>query len=631
MSGSIFSIGVSGLNTAQAGLLTTSHNISNAATEGFTRQTVVQTNRFPQFTGSGFFGQGVEVDTVKRLYSQFLDTQVLSAQTQASYLDTFVAQARQIDNMLADPTSGLSPALQSFFSGVQDVAANPSSVPSRQSMISLGQALVSRFQAIDARLSEIRDGVNQQVGGVVESINTLASGIATLNRQIVTSQSTSAKPANDLLDQRDMLVADLNKLVRVNVVTEADGSYNVFIGTGQSLVVGTTTLTLTSRPSTEDPTSLDIGYLVGATTVSLPAEYLQGGELGGLLAFRSQTLDPAQNQLGRVATVLADTFNAQHRLGQDLKGALGGDFFSVPQALVQSRTTNTGSGVIGATLANVGALAASDYRITFTGGNYQVLRLSDNTQQTFATLPQTVDGVTLDLVSGAPNSGDSFLVQPTRYAARDVRVSLTDTALIAAAAPVRTGAAIANLGDAKISAGVVSSVTNLPLPGTVTFTYAQATNQFTVSGAVPAAGPFAYTAGSPITFNGLTVSFTGTPANGDTFTISNNTGGVADNRNALLLAQLQTVQTMANGTASYQSGYSQLVSNVGNDTREAQVQLKAQDALVKQTREAQQSFSGVNLDEEAANLIRYQQAYQASGKVLQVASTLFATLLDLGR
>jgi len=634
MSGSIFSIGVSGLNAAQAGLLTTSHNISNVATEGYTRQTVIQTNRDPQFTGSGFFGQGVEVDTVRRQYSQFLNSQVLSAQTQASYLDTYVAQAQQIDNLLADPSSGLSPALQGFFSGVQDVAANPSSVPSRQSMISLGQALVSRFQAIDARLSEIREGVNTEVGGIVSQINTLASQVSTLNRQIVNSGSTEAKPANDLLDQRDTLIADLNKLVKVSTVPQSDGSLNVFIGSGQSLVVGNTTFSLTSRRSTADAANVEIGYVVGGATVVLGEDSLQGGQLGGLLTFREQTLDPAANEFGRVATVLTQTFNAQHRLGQDIKGVLGGDFFSAPAAVVQSRTGsngNTGSGVLTATLANVGQLTASDYSVTFTGGAYLVTRLSDDTQLPFATLPQTVDGVAIALASGTPANGDSFLIQPTRYAARDARVTIADTSLVAAAAPVRTAGALANLGTGKISAGVVSSVANLPLPGNVTFTYAQASNQFTVAGAAPAAGPFTYTAGSAISFNGLTVSFTGAPADGDTFTIVNNTAAVADNRNALLLGQLQTVPTVANGTASYQSAYSQLVSNVGNDTHEVQVQSTAQDSLVKQTREAQQSFSGVNLDEEAANLLRYQQAYQASGKVLQIASTLFDTVLQIGR
>jgi flagellar hook-associated protein 1 FlgK len=630
MSGSIFSIGVSGLNAAQAGLVTTSHNISNASTEGFTRQTVIQTNRDPQATGSGFFGQGVEVNTVRRLYSQFLDSQVLTSETQAASLDSFLGQAKQIDNVLADASSGLSPALQSFFSGVQDVAANPSSVPSRQSMISLGEALVSRFQAIDTRFSEIRTGVNRQVGDVVSRINTVASEIATLNRQIVSSQNSEAKPANDLLDQRDQLVSDLNKMVRVNVITQSDGSYNVFIGTGQSLVIGSSALTMTSRTSQEDPTAVEIGYLVGSTTVVLPPETLQGGELGGLLTFLDDTLTPTQNEFGRVATVLTQTFNDQHRLGQDLNGALGGDFFDPPQATVVGRTSNTGNGVVTATLANVGQLTGSDYRVTYTGANYIVTRLSDDTQQTFATLPQTIGGVTIALASGTPATGDSFLVQPTRFAARDIGLAISDTSQIAAAAPIRTLATVANVGNAKISAGVVSSVANLPLPGNVTLTYDQAGNQFTVAGAVPAAGPFAYAAGSAITFNGMTVSISGTPADGDTFTIANNTSGVADNRNALLLAQLQTAQTVANGTASYQSAYSQVVSRVGNDTREAQTQSTAQDALVKQTREAQQSFSGVNLDEEAANLIRYQQAYQASGKVLQVATTLFDTLLQLG-
>jgi flagellar hook-associated protein 1 FlgK len=628
--GSIYSIGVSGLNAAQAGLLTTSHNIANASTEGFTRQEIVQINRIPQFTGSGFFGQGVEVDTVKRLYNRFLDAQALTAQTQASSLDAFLAQANQIDNVLADTSSGLSPALQGFFSGVQDVAANPSSVPSRQSMLSLGQALVSRFQTIDARFAEIRDGVNRQVIDVVGRINTLASQVATLNRQIAMSESTEARPANDLLDQRDTVVAELNKLVRVNVVSESDGSYNLFIGTGQSLVVGNSPLTMTAGTSAEDPADIQIGYLVGSTTVVMDAATLQGGELGGLIQFRDDTLDSAQNAFGRVATVLTETFNAQHRLGQDLNGALGGNFFSAPQALVLDRTSNTGTAVVTATLANVGQLTASDYRIYYSGSNYVVTRLSDGTQQTYGLLPQTLDGITLALASGTPASGDIFLVQPTRYAARDMSVTLTDTAQIAAAAPVRTSATLANLGSAKISAGVVSSVASLPLPGTVTLTYSQSANQFAVTGAVPSAGPFAYTAGAAIAFNGLSVTITGTPADGDTFTLVNNTSGVTDNRNALLLGQLQTAQTVANGTASYQSAYSQVVSSVGNDTHAAQVQSTAQDSLVKQTREAKLAFSGVNLDEEAANLIRYQQAYQASGKVLQIATSLFDTLLQLG-
>lgn len=628
--GSVFSIGVSGLQAAQAGLTTTSHNIANAGTEGFTRQSVIQGSRNPQPSGAGFFGQGVAIAAVRRQYSDFLAGQVLAAQTQASHLESFLDQAKQLDDILADPAAGLSPAVQDFFSGVQDMAANPSSVPSRQAMISLGQSMVSRFQALEGRFSEIRDGVNSAIDGTVREINAFAQQIARLNNQILSSGNSAATPANDLLDQRDQLVADLNRLVRVSVVPQSDGSYNVFIGTGQSLVVGAQALSLQASVSPEDPQGRTIGYALAGASVALPPESLQGGALGGLLAFRSQALDPAVNQLGRVAAVLANTFNQQLRLGQDLRGNLGSDFFAAPQATVQGRTTNSGSGVLAATLSDPGQLAASDYRFTFSAGNWVVDRLSDGTSQTFASLPQTLDGITVSLASGTVAAGDSFLVMPTRYVARDLRVTLTDTARIAAAAPVRTGATLGNQGDARISAGLVTSVANLPMAGTVTLTYAQSTNSFTVAGAVPAAGPFAYTSGGTIAFNGLEFQITGTPRNGDSFTVANNVNGVADNRNALRLAALQTANTVAGGTASYQSAYSKMVSDVGIQTRESQIQFTAQESLLKQTNDALQGFSGVNLDEEAANLVRYQQAYQASGKVLQIASTLFDTLLALG-
>jgi flagellar hook-associated protein 1 FlgK len=376
---------------------------------------------------------------------------------------------------------------------------------------------------------------------------------------------------------------------------------------------------------------------------------LQGGTLGGLFAFRSETLDSTQNELGRIATVLAQTFNDQHRLGQDLNGALGQDFFAVPPAAVVGNQKNTGSAVVAATNSNVGALTGSDYRLQFNAGTWTLTRLSDNTQTTFAAFPQTVDGVTLTLASGAVANGDSFLIQPTRNAARDIAVTLTDTAKIAAAAPVRTAADASNTGKASVSAGVVVDTTNAAFatPGQLTppiliqFT---SPTQYSVFDNTNPAAPALLEAG--ITYNpaannavfptpgaldyGYRINLTGAAAAGDRFTVGPNTSGVSDNRNALLLAALQTKNTIANGTATYQSAYSQITSQVGNQARAIDVQSQAQDALVQQTHDAQQSLSGVNLDEEAANLIRYQQAYQASGKVLEIASKLFDTILALG-
>ena len=390
-------------------------------------------------------------------------------------------------------------------------------------------------------------------------------------------------------------------------------------------------------------------YVQGGTRIELQPSSLRGGTLGGLLAFRSETLDVAQNQLGRVATVLAQTFNDQHRLGQDLNGALGQDFFDVPAAAVVGNQNNAGTAVIGAANSNVGALTGSDYRLQLAGGTWTLTRLSDGTQSTFATFPQTIDGVTLTLASGAASNGDSFLIQPTRNGARDIAVALSDTAKIAAAAPVRSAADLANTGKATISAGVVTDTTNaafasagtLSPPVLIQFTsptvYSVFDNTNPAAPALLEAGIAYNPAASNDVFPtpgaldyGYRISLTGAAVAGDRFTVSYNTSGVADNRNALLLAGLQTVSTVGNGTANYQSAYSQLVAQVGNRAREIEVQGKAQDTIVTQTQAAQQSLSGVNLDEEAANLIRYQQAYQASGKVLQVASTLFDTILELG-
>lgn len=644
---SIFGIGVSGLNAAQAGLLVTSHNITNASTEGFHRQEAIQGTQTPQQTGAGFFGKGVTVETVRRAYSEFLDNAVLQAQTQSSYLDVYNSYITQVDNLLADPASGLSPALQSFFAGVQDVASNPASVPSRQQMISLGQVLTSRFQTFDARLREMRTSVNNQIVDVTTQINTLAQEIARVNDQIMRNQFDPARPANDLLDQRGRLVAELNQLVRVSTVAQSDGTVNVFIGNGQSLVLGTQSYALSAGPSAEDPQDYGIFYMSGATRIPLNPTSLQGGTLGGLLTLRSQTLDDTQNQLGRIAVVLAQTFNDQHRLGQDLDGNLGGDFFNVPQAQALANQNNTGTAVIAAVNSDVSALTGSDYRLQFNAGTWTLTRISDGSQTTFAAFPQTVDGVTLTQPSGAAATGDSFLIQPVRTGARDFAGVISDTARIAAAAPIRTAFDLANTGSATISAGVAVDTTNAAFatPGALTppilvqFTSA---NQYSVYDNTNPAAPvlleagIAYVPGSvndvfptPGALDyGYRVGLTGAAAVGDRFTVGYNTGGVADNRNALLLAGLQTSNTVA-GTTNYQGAYSRLVSSVGNRAREIDVQGRAQDTLVTQTREAQQSLSGVNLDEEAANLIRYQQAYQASGKVLQTASRLFDTVLEI--
>lgn len=650
MAGSIYGISVSALNASQVGLATAEHNIANANTPGFNRQEVGLAVRQAQFTGSGYIGQGVDVSTVKRVYSEFLGRQVLQEQGLSAQLNTYYAQIQQIDNMVADPNSGLSPAIQEFFSSVNNVSNNPESQPARQAMINDANYLTSRFQSLNQRMMDMNSSVNSQIAYSVTQINSYAKQISALNQNIIMAQSANNQLPNDLMDQRDQLVTQLNQEIKATVVKQTDGSFSVFVGNGQPLVVGAQTFNMTTQMSATDPSKLDVAYTYfnGATT-PIQQSSLQGGNLGGLLAFRDEALANSQNALGRVAMGIAGTFNQQHQLGQDMNGALGVNFFVQPVPQVTSNTANTGTAVIGASVASAAgytALTGSDYSLKFTGGVYTLTRLSDNTVvYNNAAFPPAapVDGLTLSTVSGAIAAGDSFLIRPTVNGARDIAPAISDPSLIAAAVPVRTNATLANLGTGKISAATVNQpnpVTpnpahpltdlNLQQPVTITFTSPTTFNVTGTGVGLPAVG-VAYTPGANISYNGWTLQITGAPVANDTFTVGSNTNATTDSSNALLLAGLQTQNTLAGGTTSYQGAYSQMVSYVGNKTRELQVTSQAQTSMVEQSVQAQQSFSGVNLDEEAANLLRYQRAYQAAGKALQIANTMFDTILSLGR
>lgn len=635
MGSNIFSASLSGMNAAQIGLATTEHNIANANTPGFNRQVVEQNARPGQQTGGGFVGQGVDVVGVKRIYDQFISTQVMQEQTQATYLTTYHTSLTQIDNMLADPLAGASPAMQQFFDAMNAVANSPESVPARQTLLSSAQFAANRFQAIDQRLTDIANGLNGQITNTVNTVNSYAQQIAALNGNIkrATANAGTGQLPNDLLDQRDQLINLLNKEIKATAQQQPDGTVSVFIGNGQALVVDETPFTLRAVQSSSDPSKLDVAYQYQGNVVALPQNSLQGGNLGAFLAFRDQSLEPARNALGRVALGLASSMNQQNQMGVDLNGALGGALFTAATPRIDQGANNTGTAVVSASITDVAALTTSDYQFRFDGTNYSTLRLSDNAVTNLGAGPGpfTVDGFTVNVTAGA-QAGDSFLIRPTANGARDIAVAISDPAKIAAAAPIRGNATLTNVGTGTISAGTV----NAPLPldpnlqATVTITFDSPTT-FTVTGAVPAVvGSVAYTAGADISYNGWTVQISGAPAVGDTFTVERNTNATGDNRNALLLAALQNQNILANGTASFQGAYGQLVSQVGAKTNELSVTSTAQTNMLNETIKQQQSISGVNLDEEAANLLRYQRAYEAAAKAMQIANTMFDTLLSLG-
>jgi len=639
----IYGIGVSALRAAQAGLSTTSHNIANVNTPGYSRQELLQNARIPQNLGAGFMGQGVDATNVIRRYDTFLSSQVLEAQTQTSSLGTQYELSQQLSNLFGDSTGGLTPTLQDFFGAVNDVASSPQSISARQTMLGSGQSLVDRFQALDLRMDQIREGLNGQIQNSVTTINGYAKEIAALNENIVQLQARNpGQPPNDLLDQRDQLVNQLSKEIRVSTIAQPDGTLDVFIGSGQSLVVGNKVSTLQAVTSTTDPTALEVAYVNNGTVSRIQQSALQGGNLGGYIAFRKDVLDPAVNALGRIALGMADSFNQQHQYGMDLKGALGGTFFTSGTPRVTSSSSNVGDSVLSATITSTQALTGHDYSVQFDGSNYNVYDTTDNTLLQSYTLAQLTagqtlpnSGITLQLTPGmvANASGDAFLVRPTADGAGSLALSVTDPTKIAAASPIRANAPSSNLGTGVIAAPTVNAGlplnANLQQTVTITFTSATTYNVTGTGAGLPALG-VAYTPGADITYNGWTTKITGTPSATDTFTVSANSNATTDGTNVLKLAQLQTANTMVNGTASYQGAYGQLVSQVGSQTRELQVTSTAQNSMLSQVTKAQQAVSGVNLDEEAANLLRYQQAYQAAAKAMSIAQSMFDSLLQMG-
>ena len=449
---SILSTSLTALTSYQRALTTVGHNIANADVEGYSRQEVVFTTKPPSFAGSGWIGSGVEVSTVERRYDEFLAAQVRTSRTSSGEAEVYHTYTSQLDDLYADPELGLDPVLQRYFNALNGVANDPSSMPAREVLLGEAEALADRFHFLARRGSEIADGVNRDIAGTVADINTLAKGIAELNQVIVESGGMSGQPPNDLLDQRDQLINELSSLVKVTYSDQGDGSVNVFVGNGQSLVVGGTAATLGVGLNATNP----VIYYYSDGARQDVTEQMTGGRLGGLVQFRGQVLDASVARLDAIADGLATAMNDQHRLGRDLDGALGGDFFTL-------------------------------------GG------------------------------------------------AASIQLNLTDARQIAAA-----------------------------------------------SGTLP--------------FN------------------------ASDNSNALALAELQRDKGVFGG-ATVQGAYAQIVADVGSRTRTAELNATAQQGLLMRAEEAHSAVSGVNLDEEAAKLMHYQQAYQAAAQAIAIGQKMFETII----
>ncbi|TCO76839.1 flagellar hook-associated protein 1 FlgK [Plasticicumulans lactativorans] len=631
---------ISGLRTAQQGLSTAGHNIANVNTPNYSRQRIEQVAARPEFSGKGtFLGTGVDVQSVKRVYDNFLTQQVRVHSSTLSQLDVQDGLYHQVNGLLADSSAGFAPMLQAFFDATQAATESPTSTPLRQVMLSQAQALASRVRDLDGQFAALRDNVNTSLKDTITEINGIAEAIGKVNRDIVVVSGGGAGVPNDLLDKRDDLLAQLAERVNVQAVEQADGTVNVFVGSGQPVAIGFNAYKLETARSSYATEDLEIRFAGQAQGTDL-SSLLQGGKLGGLLAFRNETLNGLQSDLGLLARGISDTFNAQHREGMDLENRLGQDFFKAGDARVLRNDNNSGGASLSATVTDATALARSDYEITSVGGAWQVRRLSDNHilgpgEISVGTGTLDFDGVHVDIAGTAPANGDRFLLQPTREAARTFDVAITRPVDIALATPIRASAIVGNAGSGTISSGTVLDAADPHLLDRieVRFTSATSYDVVDVSGAseVTLSSGNAYDplSGATLALNGWQVALSGEPAAGDVFRVENNQGGIGDNRNGLLLAGLATQRLLLDGTYDYKSLYGDILGGVGSRSNRVANALDTQTALLDQARQARDAASGVNLDEEAADLQKFQQSYSASAQLIRVADNLFQTLLGV--
>jgi flagellar hook-associated protein 1 len=630
----LLSTSVSGLLAFQQALDVTSNNISNANTPGYDVETANFSELPGQQTGSGYIGSGVEVSSVTRAYDAYLAQQVNATQSSYSSSNTLATQAGQVDNLLSDSSTGLTATLQSFVNALQTAASTPTSTAARQALLSSGQALAQQIQTYNSQLSQYGSQLESQLSGDVSEVNTLSSQIAQLNQQIAAGSSNGQTP-NQLMDQRDQLINQLSQYVSVQTASQGDGEVNVYIGSGQALVTGGTAQTLATIPNSYDPSQLDIGITSGggsATTADITSE-VSGGELGGLLSARSQVLDPAINAVGQIAVAVATVVNQQQQSGMDMTGAPGQPMFAVGGVQALADTGNVGNAGLAVTRGSLSDLTTDDYELQYTGGANPWQLTDETTGQSVALTgsgtsasPLTGAGLSI-VVSGTPQAGDSFLIQPTAGAAAGFSMVLTSPSQVGAASLVQAAAGSANTGTGAVSStGVTDPSTWTSGTYTVSFSAGNAYTVTNSSGTSVATGT--YTSGSPIDFNGIQLTLTGSPASGDTFTVSpNSASNTGDNSNLYAMINTLSASTLDAGTTSVNDAINNIVSQIGTVTQQAQNNATTQQTANQNATTALNNVSGVNLDQQAASMLQYQQAYQAMAEMIQTSGQLFNSLI----
>ncbi|MBC7955307.1 MAG: flagellar hook-associated protein FlgK [Cytophagales bacterium] len=643
-------IGTRAMFANYAALQVTGNNIANANTVGYSRQEAQLATAKGQYTGAGFFGQGVNVTTVARSYDRFLTAQAAATNSLANADTARMYQLTQLESVFPLGEAGIGHAARQVLDAFVDVANNPQDSSARQVVIARTQEMAARFKTAGEQLNTLQSGVSQDMKSAIASVNALATQVADLNKQISALKGSGHAP-NDLLDQRDLLVNEISSYINVSSISADDGTVGLFIGGGQSLVLGSTANALKGAPDLYDPAKTQLALREGGVDRLVPTESIAGGTIAGLVRFQNEDLNAARNLLGQMAVAVSGAINQQQALGLDARqpAGAGSPLFSVGAPRTLPASANGGDAAFTLAVSDFTHVQASDYELRFDGSDYRLTRLSDGNAVVGSPFSPAalaagvqVEGLTLQLNSGTAVSGDRFLLQAAGPAAADMRAVLSDPRGVAAASAVTGSFAVTNTGTATAASLGVVDATAYDSTLTARLSFTSDTGDYSydmldASNAVVSSGTGTWSAGTPITLNGFSLQLNGVPRSGDIINVAPTTTPAASNGNAVAFVALGSAlfvgaNTLANGTLvpglSITDAYASALSDIGVRVQSAKSASGISSAIASTAEAARANKAGVNLDEEAARLIQFQQSYQAAAKMLQVAKDVFDTLLQ---
>lgn len=660
MSG-LMSLGTRAMFANYAALQTTGANIANASTAGYSRQQVELSSAGGQYTGAGFFGKGVQVDTVTRAGDVFLTREAASSRARAALDETHLEQLTRLEKLFPAGEQGIGYAAGELLNAFVDVANRPQDSAARQVVLARADELASRFRSAGEQMDALQAGVVQDVRTSVATVNALAQQVADINQRIAAVNGSGHLP-NDLLDQRDRLISEISEYVQVTTIPADDGSLGLFIGGGQRLVLSNSALPLTVLPDEYDPARVRLGINEAGVTRVVPTESMGGGSIAGLLKFQNEDLSEARALVGQLATAMAGRLNEQQALGLDLRQppGTGAALLSVgaPRVLPSGNNARAADGsflastvdtsgqsvpTVSIAITDVTQLQPSDYELRAdpaNPGQYLLTRLNDGVER--GVLPgDSIDGFRIDVGTPAPGANDRYLLQPVSQAPAGVARVLDDPRGIAAASQVTATVGAENVGTASVGAlRAVSTALDPALTADISFTDDVGGYSWTLTdagGTVVSSGTDTWSAGTPIALNGFELSLNGVPRSGDTLQVARTAYPAANNGNALSLLDLRDEgmvgrELLSGGSLSpgetITSAYARAMADVGVRVQSARGASAISSTVAENAAEVLAAKTGVNLDEEAARLIQFQQGYQAAAKVLQIAQSVFETLLS---